>query len=223
MRPLLAILITVLLFGGVFAYTTFVDSIRKPPLEIVEDFATDEYALHVSRTFDCEGDVDFEIPALLIMFRGKEIFVSKEKLASTERVLISPLENVVQSSNEIYIAASSAAGPSPPESAGGDAWGDSWSQQSGESSTDDSWGDDWSSDSAAMQNEGQPGAELQPDTPNIKDGNTELVLGAIRVRVRRGDETIVDQTLWQSSPGESIRGTISFAATVETADGHEHP
>ena len=73
MRPLLAISITVLLFAGVYAYTSFVDSIRRPPLEIVEDFASEEFALHVSRTFDCVGDEKFGVPALLIKFRGEEL------------------------------------------------------------------------------------------------------------------------------------------------------
>ena len=124
--------------------------------------------------------------------------------------MLSPLENVVLSANEIYVSASLA---TPAASAGNndDAWGDDWNQSGGTASAGDAWGDDWSNDEKA-----KPGEE------NSNNKQPSPALGAIRVRVTRGNQTVVDQTIWQSPGDNFIRNSVSFEAPAESQDEHEH-
>lgn len=105
MRPLIAIVLTVILFAGVYGYTSFAEHVRRPPLEIIPEFASGEFAVRISRTFDCEGDPDFDIDSLVIRFRGSEILKRADAIPHNELVEIRPLENVEQKANEIYVAA----------------------------------------------------------------------------------------------------------------------
>ena len=105
MRPIMAFMLTILLFAGVYGYTQFTKSVRRPPLEIVPEFSTGQYRLVVSRTFDCVGDSGFDTPALLLRFRGEEIWNVSESLKSTEPLEINPLGNVEVGANELFVMA----------------------------------------------------------------------------------------------------------------------
>ena len=105
MRPFIAILLTASLFAGVYGYTRFVDSVRVPPLEIQPRFASGQYSLRITRTFDCEGDPDFDVDSLVIRFRGTEILKRSDEIPQNELVEIRPLENVEQLANEVYVSA----------------------------------------------------------------------------------------------------------------------
>ena len=105
-RPIAALLITILLFAGVYGYTTFVESIRRPPLQVQESFATGEFSVRITRTFDCIGDPDFDVDSLVVRFRGKDLVRRSDKVPQNEIIEIRPLENVTQLDNELYVAAS---------------------------------------------------------------------------------------------------------------------
>ncbi len=106
MRPVLALLVSVLLFSGVFAYTQFAESVRRPPLQIKPKFASGTYSIQIDRTFDCVGDEDWgDVASLVVKFRGAEVLRRTDTIPANELILIDPLEHVEQLENEVYVFA----------------------------------------------------------------------------------------------------------------------
>ena len=106
MRPALALLLSVLLFSGVYAYTQFAESVRRPPLQIKPNFASGSYSVRIDRTFDCVGDEDWgDVASLVVKFRGEEILRRTDRVPASEVIRIDPLEHVEQLENEIYVFA----------------------------------------------------------------------------------------------------------------------
>ena len=105
MRVFFAILISLLLIGGTFAYTKFAESVRPEPLEIKENFAQQDYHIQIFRTFDSEGDPDFDVASISVLFRGETIFESTEPIPATEVIEIKSLSNVVVEGNEVFVTA----------------------------------------------------------------------------------------------------------------------
>ena len=105
MRPILAGLITVALFIGVYGYTRFVESVRRPLIQIQEDFSTDDYSLLITRTFDCVGDPEFEIPALMVSFRDRVILEIQDPVPMNDVVEIKKIENVAIGRNSLVVKA----------------------------------------------------------------------------------------------------------------------
>jgi len=104
-RPIAALLLTVCLFAGVYAYTSFVQSIAREPLQVQESFSTDKYSVRISRTCDLVGDPGFdEIYALLVRFRGKDLVLHEDSLPKSEKVE-EQLEGVTVNENEISVTA----------------------------------------------------------------------------------------------------------------------
>jgi hypothetical protein len=105
MRPLLALLITVSLIGGVFAYVRFADSVRRTAVEIEIDYAEGLYSVEIQTTFDCQSDPILETEALKVLFKGQSVFQSRELILAYQITEIQPLEGVESGENEIYVAA----------------------------------------------------------------------------------------------------------------------
>jgi hypothetical protein len=106
MRPVLALLLSIFLFGGVYAYTEFAESVRRPPLQVTPKLAAGSYSVQIDRSFDCVGDEDWgDVASLVVKFRGHEILRRTDTVPAGELILIDPLENVEQLENEIYVFA----------------------------------------------------------------------------------------------------------------------
>ena len=106
MRPILALLLSTLLFSGVYVYTEFAESVRRPPLEIKPKFASGSYSVRIDRTFDCVGDEDWgDVASLVVKFRGEEILRRTDRVPASEAILLDPLQHVEQRENEIYVFA----------------------------------------------------------------------------------------------------------------------
>ena len=104
-RPIAALLLTICLFAGVYAYTSFVRSIARDPLKIQENFSTDEYSVRITRTCDLVGDTSFgETYALHVQFRGKDLFLEKDSLSKSKKIE-KQFDGVTENENEIYISA----------------------------------------------------------------------------------------------------------------------
>ena len=104
-RPIAALLLTICLFTGVYAYTSFVQSIAREPLKIQESFSADDYTVRITRTVDLVGDDGFdEIYALHVRFRGKDLVLRKKSLPKSEKIE-KQLDEVTASENEIFISA----------------------------------------------------------------------------------------------------------------------
>ena len=66
MRPILAILLSSLLIGGIHSYLSFSNSVRRPPLTIEVTQADGIYSLEIERTFRCAADPILEEPSLAV-------------------------------------------------------------------------------------------------------------------------------------------------------------
>jgi hypothetical protein len=105
MRPLLALLITLSLLGGVFGYVRFADSVRRTAVEVEIDYAEGIYSIEIQSTFDCEADPILETEALKVLFKGKPVFNRSELISSDETIEIKPLPGVESGENEIFVSA----------------------------------------------------------------------------------------------------------------------
>ena len=104
-RPIAALLLTVCLFTGVYAYTSFVQSIAREPLQVQEDFSDDKYSVRITRTCDLAGDEGFdEIYALQVRFRSQDLVLRKLSLPQSEKIE-AQLDGVTVNENEISISA----------------------------------------------------------------------------------------------------------------------
>ena len=104
-RPIAAILLCVFLFAGVYAYTTFVSSISRAPLEIKESFSDAAYSARITRTCDLVGDAGYDIASLNVRYRNEDLISRENLVPQSEVIKIEKLDGVTTTRNEIYISA----------------------------------------------------------------------------------------------------------------------
>lgn len=111
MRIVAAILIWVVLVGGVSLYMERREQITPPP-EYVRPKAPGIYALDVTASFSVEPDPfavqldEKDAPVALLLRMGeKELVRRTEKLEAGSLVAVDPIEGVVVGKNEFYIEA----------------------------------------------------------------------------------------------------------------------
>ena len=105
MRPLWALVITILMIGGVFSYIRFADSVRRPPMVINVDYAKGEYLIEIECTFACEAEPIFGAEPLKVLFKGSHVFASDVPIPAGESIVVGPLEGVETGENEIHVSA----------------------------------------------------------------------------------------------------------------------
>ncbi len=108
-RPILAVSISAMLLFGTFFYVEFANKVRVPAAEIEpEVLSSGEFRATVRRTFDCQGNRDFDVEAMLVRFHGDVIFQRDDRLAANEPVELGPLEKVVTGQNTLFVSATPA-------------------------------------------------------------------------------------------------------------------
>lgn len=105
MRPILAILLSSFLIGGVYSYLSFSNSVRRPPLTIEVIAAEGNYTLEIERTFRCFPDPILEEPSLTVLFGSNEIYKREDEVPIEERITIGPIEGIEAGENEFLISA----------------------------------------------------------------------------------------------------------------------
>lgn len=105
MRPLLSLLLSVFLIGGMSAYIQFARSVRRPAVDFQAEFSEAQFEVELERTFDCIGDPLLEVAALEVFFRGDKIYSSGGDLPREEDVRFSIEQGVETGENEISINA----------------------------------------------------------------------------------------------------------------------
>jgi hypothetical protein len=112
MRPILALLITLSLLGGVFGYVRFAESVRRTAVEVDIDYAEGLYSIEIQSTFDCQSDPILETEALKVLFKGQSVLKRSQPVSADETIEIKPLEGVESGENEIFVSANMKA-PAP--------------------------------------------------------------------------------------------------------------
>ena len=111
MRPALAILIWLVLIGGLAAYMHARETIHPgSSYEVVQ--ASGAFALEVTTTFDVEPD-PFALrtdsgstaPALLVRINGQEVLRQVERVERGIPFRLEPVPALIQGHNEIYLEA----------------------------------------------------------------------------------------------------------------------
>ena len=105
MRPLLALVISVSLLGGVYVYTKFADSVRVSAVEINIDFSDADWSVEIRKTFTAVPDPIFGSDSLKVLFKGETVYSRSDEVAANETVEIRPLEGVEVGENELFISA----------------------------------------------------------------------------------------------------------------------
>ena len=105
MRPVLAILLSCLLVGGVHSYLSFSNSVRRPPLTIEVKEADGNYTLEIERTFRCIADPILAEPSLAVQFGQHQIYIREDEVPIEEQILIGPIEGIEEGENEFLITA----------------------------------------------------------------------------------------------------------------------
>ena len=111
MRPVLAILIWVVLVGGLTTYM-HVRQRSNPAGTFEVHEASGAFAVEVTHTFDAEPDpfalqIDTQTgaPALLLRVNGAEVLRRTERVERGIPVRVEPVSALIQGHNEIYIEA----------------------------------------------------------------------------------------------------------------------
>ena len=105
MRPILAILLSCILVGGVYSYLAFSNSVRRPPLTIEVMEADGNYTLEIERTFRCIADPILAEPSLVVQFGQNQIYIREDEVPIEEPILIGPIEGIEEGENEFLITA----------------------------------------------------------------------------------------------------------------------
>lgn len=105
MRPLFALLITVSLLGGVFVYVRFADSVRRTAVDVEIDYAEGVYAIEIESTFDFVPDVFLGTESLKVLFKGKTIHSTDQRVPYDQITTIQPVEGVESGENEFFVTA----------------------------------------------------------------------------------------------------------------------
>lgn len=111
MRPLLAVLVNVAVFGGMALYISLQEEPAPQQAAPEQAEAAGSFALEIVTTFGAEPD-PFDLPgdnenaaALVVNFRGQEILRWTERIAAGEPVRVEPLEGIKVGENEFFITA----------------------------------------------------------------------------------------------------------------------
>ena len=105
MRPFITFLLVVGLLAGVYGYTNFANSVRPPAIEYKATYATGNYSIRLSRTFDCVANVEFGFEtALEVVIKKKKVLNRKDKVGRTEPILVE-LPDVEVGRNAVFVEA----------------------------------------------------------------------------------------------------------------------
>jgi len=109
-RPIIAILISVVVLGGVGAFIAASTARRVPDATVFEQTAaTGVFSLEITPTFDAEADpFALDLIALQVQHAGNTILRRDDKCAANETLLVTEFpENVkiIVGKNELYIQA----------------------------------------------------------------------------------------------------------------------
>lgn len=109
MRPLLAIVVTVVILGGMYAYMAARDSFRVAPPVVQQIEASGVFSIELISTaalahdefsFDSENE-----PTLLVALHGQPIFHTKDPLPGGRPLIIKPVEGIVVGKNAFHVDA----------------------------------------------------------------------------------------------------------------------
>lgn len=123
MRPVLALLLSLTIFGAVGGYLQFLREVRialaKQEQQADREVAAkDQFSLEVTLTFDAGGGSAFSVepaqaPALRVLLRGREVLRIDEPLAAGTPVRVEKIEGVVEGANEFFVEAHPASQEAP--------------------------------------------------------------------------------------------------------------
>lgn len=111
MRPVLAIMIWIVLIGGLSMYIHARERIN-PGRSYEVSAAADNLALEVTTTFDVEPDpfalrtdAETDAAALLVRINGKEVLRRSDRMERGVPLRLEPVQGLIQGRNEIYLEA----------------------------------------------------------------------------------------------------------------------
>jgi len=110
MRPALAILIWIVVIGGLAAYMHSREEVRTATSYHLQQ-AGGVFALEVTTTFPVEPDPfalqtgQGEAPALLMLLNGKEVLRRVDRVEAGVPIRVEPVAGLVQGRNEFYLEA----------------------------------------------------------------------------------------------------------------------
>ena len=105
MRPIFALLITIVLLGGTAAYTQFARSVQRPPIKLQKTQAAGRFEIEITRTFDVMADPLAELPALTASLAGQTLYTTDDALPASETIRFEIPRGVELGLNEIYVTA----------------------------------------------------------------------------------------------------------------------
>jgi len=112
MRPLLAVILSVVILGGLWAYTGMRTHGSPSVRVIVPDAPQERFAAELTLTFSAEADPfalnvdEAEAPAaVLVRFNGQQVLRITERLVAGDPVEIDPLPGAVIGDNELFLEA----------------------------------------------------------------------------------------------------------------------
>ncbi len=114
MRPLLALLLSLAIFGVVGGYMQFLHRVQSelPPPSTATNLeqAQGNFSLDVTLTFDAAGQGAFaldpsEAAALTVRLRGHEVLRIEEPIAAGTPITVEQIEGITPGPNEFYLEA----------------------------------------------------------------------------------------------------------------------
>jgi hypothetical protein len=114
MRPLLALLLSLAIFGAVAGYLQFARAVqRRTAAETVhaaESVAEGKFSLEATLSFDAGADTAFSLDptksmAVRVQFRGRELLKIDEPVAAGTPLRMDEVEGIVPGPNEFYLEA----------------------------------------------------------------------------------------------------------------------
>ena len=113
MRPVLALLLSLAIFGAVAGYLRFAREVQRrgaAPAGEEEAAVEGKFALEVTLSFDAGADSAFSLDptkstAVRVQFRGRELLRISEPVAAGTPLRIEDVEGIVAGLNEFYIEA----------------------------------------------------------------------------------------------------------------------
>jgi hypothetical protein len=111
MRPAIAVLIWLIIIGGLSAYMHKRETIRPGSTYEVQE-ASGNFAVEITTTFDVEPD-PFALrtdsgtaaPAMLVRINGQDVLRQAEKVERGMPIRLEPVPALIQGHNELYIEA----------------------------------------------------------------------------------------------------------------------
>ncbi len=114
MRPLLALLLCLAIFGTVGGYLRLSEEVRQRTVQGQDaqhvEIATGKFSVEVTLTFDAGGASAFaleptEETSLLVLFQGRELIRSKESIAAGTPLRVEDIQGITSGMNEFYLEA----------------------------------------------------------------------------------------------------------------------